>query len=244
MAAPVSRSYVAGMTTQTLAPHRPPGGATAVGSATAAGDHPGRGRPSLAGLGADLAYLTTGFFLSLLSFIVLVPLFTLGLSTAVFWIGLPILGFTLLTASGFARENRELLRRRGTPVADPTYRRSPRRPVLGLLLDPHAWLALLHGTLIALPLRITTFVVPVTWLAGGLGGVTWFVWAVFLPDEEYNGLGWLLSRLLDVDLSAHAYLVEASTMFIGGAILLATAPLVTRLCAAVDGGVARATLGG
>lgn len=232
------------MTTQTLVPDRAPGGATAVGPAALGGQHPGRRRLTLGELGADLAYLNTGFFLSLLSFLLLVPLFTLGLSTAVLWIGLPILGFTLLTATGFARENRELLRRRGTAVADPVHRRSARRPVLGMLLDPHAWLALLHGTLIALPLRIVTFVVPVTWLAGGLGGVTWFVWGVFLPDDGHSGAGWLLSRLLDVDLSAHAYLVEASTMFVGGALLLATTPLVTRLCATVDDGVARATLGG
>ncbi|MCK0112963.1 sensor domain-containing protein [Ornithinimicrobium sp. F0845] len=189
----------------------------------------------------DLAYLTAGFFLTLFSFILLTTLFVIGLSTLVLWIGAPILGFMLLTATGFARENRELLRRWGRPVAEPVYR--GRRP-LSMLADPKAWLETLHGTLVAFPLRITTFSVAITWLAGALGGLTWFLWGHFIPQSEYDGLTWLLVHVAGIDLSSSRYLVESVLMFAAGLLLLVTAPLVTRLCATIDAGVARALLGG
>lgn len=194
-------------------------------------------------LAPDLAYVTSAFFLTLLGFLVLLPLFVLGLGTLVLWIGLPILSLTLLTATGFARENRELLRRWGSPVAEPAYEHGSRR-VIRRLGDPQAWLELLHGTLVALPLRIITFAVPVAWLAGAVGGLTWFLWGVFLPREGSNGPAWLLVEGAGLNLGSNLYLVEAVTMFLSGAVLLVLAPLVTRGCVALDAGVARAMLAG
>lgn len=191
-------------------------------------------------MGADLAYLTSGFFLTLFSFVLLLTLLTVGVSTLVLWVGAPILGFMLLTATGFARENRELLRRWGDPVTEPRYR--GRRP-LSMLADPTAWLETLHGTLVAFSLRTTTFVVTVSWLASALGGLTWFLWGHFLPQDDYNGLSWLLVQA-GIDLPASEYLVESVLMFAGGGLLLLLAPAVTRVCATVDAGVARALLGG
>lgn len=201
-------------------------------------------RLSWRSVGSDLAYLTSGFFLTLFSFVLLLTLFTIGVSTAVLWIGLPVLGFALLTATWFARENRELLRRWGDPVPEPGYRRPSGRWMVSMLADAQAWRELLHGMLIALPLRITTFVVPVSWLAAGLGGVTWFVWGVFLPRDDYNGVAWLLVHGAGLDLGSNRYLAEAITMFVTGLILLLTAPLVARLCARADATVARVLIGG
>ncbi|USQ79982.1 sensor domain-containing protein [Ornithinimicrobium faecis] len=248
------------MTQQTFTRDRQPTGLPAtmpVGSATGSATGPSTGDSTGAGhrdrrvarlswrsVGPDLAYLTSGFFLSLFSFVLLLTLFVLGVSTAVLWIGLPILGFALLTASWFARENRELLRRWGDPVAEPVHRWSSRRRVLSMLLDAQAWRELLHGTLITLPLRIFTFVVPVSWLAAGLGGVTWFIWGVFLPRDDYNGVAWLLVHGAGLDLGSNRYLAEAGTMFVSGVILLLLAPVVTRLCALADASVARILIGG
>lgn len=203
---------------------------------------PGRtvARMTWRSVGTDLAYLTAGFFLSVVSFVLLLTLFTLGAATAVVWVGLPITGFMLLTATGFARENRELLRRWGAPVEEPTYRR---RRVLTMLRDPKAWLETVHGMLVAFPLRLTTFVVSVTWLAGALGGLTWFLWGHFLPQDDDNGLAWLLGTVLDVDITGSWYLWESLTMGLAGLVLLLTAPLVTRLCVRADVTVARALLG-
>lgn len=230
------------MTTQTFLRDRRPTGA----HASVDSHHDRRvARLSWRSVGPDLAYLTSGFFLSLFSFVLLLTLFVLGVSTLVLWIGLPILGFALLTASWFARENRELLRRWGDPVAEPAHHWSARRRLLSMLLDAQAWRELLHGTLITLPLRIITFVVPVSWLAAGLGAVTWFIWGVFLPrDDDYNGVAWLLVHGAGLDLGGNSYLVEAGAMFVSGVILLLLAPVVTRLCALVDASVARVLIGG
>jgi hypothetical protein len=195
-------------------------------------------------MGGDFAYLVPGFFLTLFSFLVLVPLFALGLGTLVIWVGAPILAFMLLAASGFARENRELLRRWGEDVAEPDYRRAPdggRRRLLTMIGDLQAWKEALHGSLVAFPLRITTFVASITWVAAGLGGITYFLWAVFLP-EGGQGLGQLLLRLADREVGVSWYVVESVTCFALGAVLLVLAPLVVRTCCRVDAAVARVFL--
>lgn len=197
-------------------------------------------RMSWRSVGADLTYLGSGCALSLFSFLLLVPLFTLGATTAVLWVGIPLTGFMLLTATGFARENRELLRRWGRPVAEPAYR--GRRP-LTMLGDPKAWLEALHGMLIAFPVRLTAFLLPVSWFAGALGGLTWFLWGHFLPQDEYSGLAWLLTTVLELDVSGSWYLWESLTMAVAGLLLLVTAPVVTRVCAVTEATVTRALVG-
>lgn len=231
----MGRSYGRAMTSQLASP---PSFTQAV--------RPQRGTPrtSWRSLGADFAYLVPGFFLTLVSFLVLVPLFALGLGTLVIWVGAPILAFMLLAASGFARENRELLRRWGSDVAEPTYRHAvhmgPRR-LLTTIADPQAWKEALHGTLVAFPLRTTTFVLSVTWVVAGLGGVTYFLWSVLLPDGG-EGLGQLLLNLADREVGVGWYVVESVTNFVLGALLLLLAPLVVRTCCRVDAAVARVFL--
>lgn len=235
------RSYVRGMTTPHDTLEQRPIGLHAADAGRNNRQVPGI---SWRSVGPDLAYLASGFVLTLFSFVLLLPLFVLGLSTAVLWVGLPILGFMLLVATWFARENRELLRRWGDPVLEPEYRWTARRRVLSMLLDAQAWRELLHGTLVTFPLRIVTFVVPVAWLGAALGGLTWFVWGIFLPREDYNGLTWLLVEGAGLDLGPNRYLAEAVTMFLSGLVLLVTAPLVARLCAGVDAAVGRVLIGG
>lgn len=228
------------MTTQTVPHHGP--AVTRPASGELGTDR--TPRLSWRSLGPDLGYLTSGFLLTLFSFALLLPLTVVGLTTAVLWIGMPILGFTLLVATWFARENREAMRRWGLPVSEPTYRTASRRRVLSMLLDPQAWRELLHATLISFPLRLVTFVVPVTWVAGALGGLTWWIWGVFLPRDEYNGLAWLLVNVAGLDLGSNRYLAEAVSMFVAGLVLLVTAPLVARVCARLDVGVTRVLVGG
>lgn len=203
-----------------------------------------RWRTPLRAVGADLTYLVAGFALSLASFVLLVTLFALGVGTLIIWVGAPILAVMLVTATGFARENRELLRRWGSPVAEPDYRGRSGRRVLSMLADPQAWAEALHGTLVAFPLRITTFVLSVTWVATAVGGLTWFAWGHFIPRGEYDGLAWLLVTVTGMEEPANWYLLEASTSFVVGGLLLVLAPLVTRACVLVDVSIARALIGG
>lgn len=195
-------------------------------------------------LGTDLSYLSAGFFLALFSFVLLLPLVVVGASTVILWIGMPILGFTLLVATWFARENREALRRWGLQVPEPVYRTAGRRRLHSMLLDAQAWRDLLHGAVIGFSLRLVTFTLPLTWVAGALGGLTWWIWGVFLPRDEYNGLAWLLVNVAGLDLGSNRYLVEAGAMFVSGLALALTAPLVARVCARFDAGVTRVLVGG
>src|SRR5690606_33753133 len=144
-----------------------------------------------------------------------------------------------------ARENRELARRWGADVPEPAYRQ-PRadgvRRLITTAADPQAWKEALHGILVAFPLRLVTFVLSVTWVTAGLGGITYFVWGVFLPDSDGGGLGWLLTRAADLELDASWYVIESVTNFVAGVLLLLLAPLVVRLCCVVDTAVVRVFL--
>lgn len=203
-----------------------------------------RWRTPLRAVGSDLTYLVAGFALSVASFVLLVTLFALGVGTLIIWVGAPILAIMLVTATGFARENRELLRRWGSPVAEPDYRGRSGRRVLSMLADPQAWVEALHGTFVAFPLRIITFVLSVTWVTTAVGGLTWFAWGHFIPQGEFNGLAWLLVTLTGMEEPTSWYLLEASTSFVVGLVLLVLAPLVTRACVLVDSTIARALIGG
>ena len=58
---------------------------------------------TLTHLGRDYAYVLPGFFISLFAFILLLPLFTLALGTAVIWIGVWLLPIVLLMACATPR---------------------------------------------------------------------------------------------------------------------------------------------
>lgn len=197
-------------------------------------------------MGHDFAYLLPGFFLTVIGFVVLVTLSVLGISTLVIWIGAPILGFMLLTASGIARENRELVRRWGEDVAEPNYRR-PRQGVaarlISVIADPQTWKDALHGTFVAFPLRITTLVLSLSWVASALGGLTWWVWGRFLPEDGY-GPTWLVETVTGTEFGASEYLTDSLLYLGAGVILMLLAPVVVRLCCRIDAIVARALLGG
>ena len=121
------------------------------------------------------------------AFALLVPLTVAGLATVIIWVGLPILVLTLLIASGFAELSRARIRRGGGQVGAPHYRPAGRgvRGALRIIADPRRWLDLAFETLVALPMRLVTFVVAVAWTAVALGGLTyaalhvWDAWTVF-----------------------------------------------------------------
>src|SRR5699024_8508917 len=133
-----------------------------------------------------------GFVVSLVAFVVLLSTAVVGLSTLIVWIGVLILPLALLLAGWFAGVSRNRVRAWGAIVPEPTYR--PTAPGLRgwvrLMADPRRWLDLVFEVLVAFPLRVTTFAVTVTWIAVAAGGITWPVWARFLPGERDSGVEW------------------------------------------------------
>ena len=122
----------------------------------------------------DATYVIPGFFISTFAFIVLVTLFAASISTLIIWIGVVLLPMTLYIASGFAGLTRSRLRHWGLAVPEPRYR--TRQPGLTGFIkwvgDPRLWLDLVFETVVAFPVRIFTFCVAITWIAGALAGLT------------------------------------------------------------------------
>lgn len=208
-------------------------------------------RLGLTRLGADLAFVLPGFFVSLFAFVLLVPLFAVSVGTLVIWIGALLLPLTLFIASGFAELSRRRLRGWGASLPEARYRR--RGPGLtGLwrwVADPRRWLDLVFETVVAFPLHVFTFAVSVTWIAGATGGLTWWAWAFHLPipDDEPMWPGEILEALTGgaaPDALTHSFAFESAFYLVCGLAFLLTLPLIMRLLASLDAAVMAAALGG
>ena len=93
-----------------------------------------------------------------------------------------------------------------------------------------AWRDLLH-VLVSFPVSVLTFSVAVSWVAGGLGGVTYWYWSRFLPGGD-QGLPDLLGypgRLADVSVNT-----------VVGVLLLVSTPAVLRALVRLHVALARA----
>jgi signal transduction histidine kinase len=151
--------------------------------------------PSAAGhflrrLGIDTQYVLLGFPLGLLTIVLCTALFSVGVGTAVIWVGLPILVAAMYVSRGFATVERARI----GPVLDRRmqhpYYKEPSRPgpiwrMITPLTGGQYWLDLLHGMFRVVPSTIA-FGFVVTWWAGTLGGLTWWLWAWSLPDGPDN----------------------------------------------------------
>lgn len=218
---------------------------------TSSGTIPPTSRPPrmLARMGRDYALILPGFFISLVAFVLLVPLATLSLATLIIYLGVFLLPVTLRLASVFAQLSRARVRNWGAEL--PPARYATRQPgwsqYMRLLVEPRRWADLAFETLIAFPLHIFTFCVAVTWTAGALGGITYAFWGLFLPANDLPLPGLILEAVTNGAASAelaHSFLLDAGFNFVCGLILLLTLPVVLRGLARLDVVVTAAALGG
>jgi signal transduction histidine kinase len=185
-------------------------------------------------IGRNFAAIMGMFAVSLAAFIACTALFSLGLGLLVVVVGLFILVGCLIVAGWSSRMTMALLSYVGIslrpthyPVAGPGFRGKLRR-----LAYPQSWRDLLH-VLINFILSVITFSLAMTWVFGGLGGVTYWFWSRWLPEND-RGLPDLLGypgRLADVTF--HTVL---------GTVLLLTTPLLLRGLVRLHGAVAYALL--
>ncbi|MEV8513291.1 sensor domain-containing protein [Dactylosporangium sp. NPDC051484] len=152
---------------------------------------PGRFSRIFRQLGIDTQYVLLGFPLAIITLVLCVTGFALGVSLVVAVIGFPILFAATLQARGFATLERAragvVLR---TRLPHPYYRKA--EPGAGFwrrtfvpLTDGQSWLDLLHGILRFIPSTIA-FVFVVTWWAGALGGLTTVLWDWAIPRYPEN----------------------------------------------------------
>lgn len=186
-------------------------------------------------------YLLAGFPLATAAFVVTVTLFMLGVSTAPFVIGLPILVFALTTASGFAATERQAVTAAtGRPMPQPVHLTpapdaSTFRRILVSLSDGQRWGELLW-TVVHFIVATFTFCVTVTWWAAS-------AWLVVGPianpilDRAIPGRGGVFG-IPGLPNGFGADLVE----YILAAICLLTLPFVIQGLTALQAGVSHAFL--
>ena len=143
--------------------------------------------------GRRLAALIGLFFVALPAFIVCTTLFSLGAGLAVLVVGLFILVAALYVAGWSARMTKALLGYAGIdlpptyyPASGPGFRKSLRR-----LGNAQSWRDLLH-VLVSFIVTTFSFSVAVSWVFAGPGGITYWFWSRYLPDDGTNGLPALL----------------------------------------------------
>ena len=142
-------------------------------------------------LAVDTQYVLLGFPLGLVTVVLFLVGFSLGVGLLVTVLGFPILVATLFQARGFATVERArigpVLR---TRLPHPYYKKPDPddgfwRKMLVPLSDGQSWLDLLHGILRFIPSTIA-FAFVVTWWAGALGGVTTILWDWSIPRSPDN----------------------------------------------------------
>jgi signal transduction histidine kinase len=186
------------------------------------------------GTGRNLAVIVGLFALSLAAFVVCTTLFSLGVGLLVLVVGLFILVACLIVAGWSSRMTMALLGYAGItlpptryPAAEAGFGGKLRR-----LTYPQSWRDLLH-VLVNFILSTITFSLALTWVFGGLGGVTYWFWSRWLPQPT-EGLPALLGY--------PGRFAELTFNSVLGALLLITAPFVLRGLVRLHGAVAYALL--
>jgi len=141
-----------------------------------------------------------GFLLSTLpvvtfAFVVLVTLFTLGISTVIIVGGVFVLVAALVAARWFGTVELVRLEAAGMPrIVRPLWDTERTPGVMGMLRhylgSAHHWLYLLHGGLVNFAVGLASWCIAFTWLVSGLGGLSYGIWERFLPEHGSGNL-WL-----------------------------------------------------
>ncbi len=173
--------------------------------------------------------------LCVVGFVVVVVGIAAGLGLLVVWLGLGVLVGTVLAARGLAHVERNRLRTlQGKDAPAPSYAVAPDgagavRRLLTPLRDPQSWLDVLWG-LVGFVTGTAAFVVVVSWWAGVLGGLSYWFWQQWLPNDDENLvelIGWGEGQR------------DESLLLLGlGVVGLLLLPWVVRACAATHAGVA------
>jgi signal transduction histidine kinase len=204
-----------------------------------------------AGVPRELGYLFIAFPIATVGFVIAVTLFSGGVGTIVtFFIGLFMLIVGMYVARGFATLELALLRWTGRPaIAAPDWQSSHRPGFFGwlgsVLGNGHYWLALLWLGVVDFIVATLSWTVMISWVATGLGGVSYWFWSVFLPppDSQVYPAHWLLEHLGLPVGGADPSVVDGISYFVLGVVLLVTLPFVSRGLVTLHWLVAKGMLG-
>jgi signal transduction histidine kinase len=141
-------------------------------------------------LGRDTQYVLLGFPLGIITVVLTMVGFFLGLGLTVVWIGLPIMMGTVMLARAFATLERARLAPVLRRVMPHPYYKKPAGPgfwrkVLTPLADGQSWLDIVHGMFRFIPSTVA-FAFVVTWWLGAIGGLTFVLWDWSIPRGPDN----------------------------------------------------------
>jgi len=193
-------------------------------------------------LGIDTQYVLLGFPLGLVTLVLGLTGFFLGLGLTVIWAGVPIMVGTLMLSRGFATLERARIGPvLGRPMPHPYYKKRTDegylRRMFTPLTDAQSWLDLLHTVFRFIPSTFA-FILVFTWWVGALSGLTWALWGWSLPNgPDDQDLPELLNLGSGYDTKVVFYLVL-------GALFAATLYPVVRGAALIEALFARGLLSG
>ncbi|MBA2954435.1 sensor histidine kinase [Nocardioides sp. MAH-18] len=176
----------------------------------------------------ESGYSLSAFPIALVAFIVVLVDLTLGVALSIFIGGVLLIAVGVMVARGFARFERIRLRGMlGRSAPTPTYICAPRdagfwRRQLTPLRDPQSWLDVVWS-LTGLVTGTVAFAVTLAWWAGAAGGLTYWFWQRWLPENPDDTT---LAELIGLGEGQRA---ESWLNLAIGAALLLTLPWVVRL---------------
>ncbi len=196
----------------------------------------------------ELGFLLLTLPIVVTAFTVLVTVFFTGVSTLAVVVGLVLIVGALYIARGFGTFELARLRWTGQPPITPP-RWMPRgeaptllRSLLGPLVNGHYWLYLLHGMVVNFVVGIISWVFAFVWVTGALGGLTYWIWGRYLPEEDYWHR-WVLEGLFPGGLTVDPRVAENVFQLALGLIFLLTLPFITRAFTLLHQTIARGMLG-
>lgn len=202
----------------------------------------------------ELGFLLIAMPIATAGFSVGWALLSAGVGTIVtFFLGVFLLAGMLYLGRGFGTLELVRLEWAGRrPVTRPAW---PREAgfwgwVRSLFGNGHYWLYSLHTILINFAVSLVSWTVTVTWVAGALGGTTYWFWGRFIPEGNSP---WFLSRWFfqvfgdrSVDWVASGLdwrMLDSVFELVLGILFLATLPFITRGFVLLHDVIARGVLG-
>lgn len=182
------------------------------------------------------------------AFTVLVTLFSTGASLLAIFVGIFVLTATLWSARWFGELELKRLELAGIPgIPRPRWKASSSgfwSKVLTPLADGHGWMYLIHGMVVNFAVGLFTWAVVLTWVAAAPGGLLYWIWSAFLPDDDFSLSDVIVSFVTGGAVTGGDRASESIMNFILGAIFLLTLPFITRGLLRLHHVIARGMLGG
>ncbi|RLQ86523.1 sensor histidine kinase [Mycetocola zhadangensis] len=203
------------------------------------------------GVPRELGFLLLTLPIAVIGFSVVVTLFSAGAGLLVVVVGLFVLTAALYVARAFGTSELVRLEAAGrAPIPRPAWSRAGEnagfwRKTIGPLAQGHYWTYLLHTGLVGFVLSVFSWTVTITWLTSALGGLTYWVWAPFLPqDPDQIWLGEVVFNFFapQAELPVAPAAADILLMLGIGVVFLATLPLVTRGLTLLHDTIARGLL--